>query len=337
MSKVVPLFVSSCLILSLAAAAPSASAAVLDLPLEQEMLRADATERIPVVIMMDDPGFSPEVVQRLSRLDRGSRRAEGSVRLRNHAAFVQADLLAAMERLVREGRAESPRPLLAASAVAARVTPSGIRDLLLEPGVRIIRWDPPVPEERMVDRGPEPAGGWGAIQGEPGRDDPQVWWQLDAVNAPECWSAGYDGSGVIVAVLDSGVDYEHPDLAPRIFSNSAEIPGNAIDDDENGFVDDVRGWDFVDGDNDPMGFGVSDHGTLVAGIVAGDGTSGIRTGVAPGATILPIRVVGASWSAIFEGIDYAILMGADIIQMSVSQKWRFTPKPDFAAWRAAAD
>ena len=179
---------------------------------------------------------------------------------------------------------------------------------------------------------PDPFGDDG-----PKRFDREVWWQLTKVRAPECWTLGYDGTGILVAVLDSGVDYNHADLIDHMFVNLLEIPDNLVDDDLNGFVDDVRGWDFVESDNDPMGFGQNDHGTLVTGIVAGDGTSGTNTGVAPGATLLPVRVVGGSWSTIIEGIDYAIALGADVIQMSVSQKWRYYPKPDYAGWRQAAD
>lgn len=337
MSRLVSILFLVCVLTGALPGARPAEAALLDAELESVLLRSDETEMVPVMIHLEDEGLPRHLIERLCRLDRHGRRTEGAARLRDRVAFAHADLFAAIDLLEEQGRAGRRQPLYAANAIALTITPSALRDLLVRPGIRTVRWDPPVPVAQMEDRGTMPPGGWSTIQADPGRPDPQVWWQLDAVHAPACWSAGYDGSGVVVAVLDSGVDYTHADLAARIFSNAGEIPDNGIDDDENGFIDDVRGWDFVDNDNDPMGYGQTDHGTLVAGIVAGDGTSGIRTGVAPGATILPIRVVGASWSAIFAGIDYAILMGADVIQMSVSQKWRFTPKPDYASWRAAAD
>ncbi|MCA9139249.1 MAG: S8 family serine peptidase, partial [Planctomycetales bacterium] len=94
-------------------------------------------------------------------------------------------------------------------------------------------------------------------------------WNINAVAAPESWAAGYRGQGVTVAVIDTGVDLDHPDLINSLYVNPGEIPGNGIDDDHNGFVDDVTGFDFVSGDARPDdGNG---HGTHVAGtIAAGD-------------------------------------------------------------------
>ncbi|MCC7142427.1 MAG: S8 family serine peptidase, partial [Candidatus Eisenbacteria bacterium] len=125
-------------------------------------------------------------------------------------------------------------------------------------------------------------------------------------------------------------------LADHIFSNPGEVPGDTLDNDNNGKIDDIRGWDFVNEDNDPMDI-FPYHGTAVAGIVAGDGTGGQSTGIAPDATILPIRASGGQWSDIFEALDYAVDMDVDVIQMSVSQKWQGSPKPDYAAWRTAVE
>ena len=105
-------------------------------------------------------------------------------------------------------------------------------------------------------------------------------WNLNAINAPEVWARGYTGSGVVVAVIDSGVDYRHPELANNMWVNSGEIAGNGRDDDGNGYVDDYRGWDFADNDNNPLD--IHGHGTHVAGIIAaakdGAGTTGVASG-----------------------------------------------------------
>lgn len=144
-------------------------------------------------------------------------------------------------------------------------------------------------------------------------------WGVNLVNAPEAWAAGYRGSGVTVAIVDSGVDLDHPDLVDNIWVNTDEILGDGIDNDGNGFVDDRYGWDFVSGDNDPDdGNG---HGTHVAGIVAAANNGVGVIGVAFDAEIMPIRVLNNAGSGsnfgVARGIRYAVDNGADIINLSL--------------------
>ena len=126
------------------------------------------------------------------------------------------------------------------------------------------------------------------------------------------------GKGTVVAVIDTGVDYTHKDLADNIWVNEGEIPGNGIDDDSNGYVDDVHGVDFVDGDSDPMD--EHGHGTHVAGIIAMTPGNGGGVGVAYGAKIMCVRAGQANGSFastdIAKAIKYAADNGADVINMS---------------------
>ena len=144
-------------------------------------------------------------------------------------------------------------------------------------------------------------------------------WNLNAVNSPEVWAQGFTGEGVIVAVLDTGVDYTHPDLDDNIFVNSGEIAGDGIDNDGNGYVDDVHGFDFAYFDADPSD--VDGHGTHVAGSIAAERNGFGTTGVAYDATILPVKVLrdngAGSSNATAAGIRYAVDVGADVINLSL--------------------
>lgn len=129
--------------------------------------------------------------------------------------------------------------------------------------------------------------------------------------------AGGDSS-VIVAVIDTGVDYNHIDLKQNIWINKLETPGNGIDDDKNGYVDDVYGWNFVGNNNDPMDD--NGHGTHVAGIIGAANNDIGVTGVAYNCKIMPIKAGNSSGyfnnSDIASAITYAYMNGADVINMS---------------------
>lgn len=143
-------------------------------------------------------------------------------------------------------------------------------------------------------------------------------WALPKINAPEAWDAS-TGGGVVVAVVDSGVDGAHPDLASRMWSNPGEVPGNGLDDDGNGFVDDAGGWDFANEDNDPADD--AGHGTHVAGTVAAAGDNGLGVvGVAFGARLMPVKGLDAGGggyaSDLAAALVYAVDNGARIINAS---------------------
>lgn len=155
--------------------------------------------------------------------------------------------------------------------------------------------------------------------------------QADAdIDATDAWDIETGGE-IIVGVCDSGVDYTHEDLAANIFINPNEIPDNGIDDDNNGLIDDVRGWDFGDDDNDPMD--AHGHGTHVSGTIAAVGNNGIGvTGVNWNAKILPLKIVdsqGEGFTApAAKAIEYAILMGARVTNHSWGSGNPFQPLND---------
>ena len=133
-------------------------------------------------------------------------------------------------------------------------------------------------------------------------------------DAPEAWDVTTGSRSVVVAVVDSGLDVTHPDLAANIWTNPGEIAGNGIDDDHNGFVDDIHGWNFVDNTpNVQDGYG---HGTHVAGVVAAAGTAGVSAaGIGWNVSLMALKFqdntgLGFTGAAI-AGIQYATMMRRD--------------------------
>ncbi|NBP89542.1 MAG: peptidase S8, partial [Planctomycetia bacterium] len=131
------------------------------------------------------------------------------------------------------------------------------------------------------------------------------------IDATEAWQVSTGSRDVIVGVVDSGIDYTHPDLAANIWVNPGEIAGNGIDDDGNGFVDDVHGYDFVNDDGDP--FDDNGHGTHCAGTIGGVGNNGIGvTGVNWEVSLMGLKFLDAggsgSTSDAIQAINYATMM-----------------------------
>ena len=152
-------------------------------------------------------------------------------------------------------------------------------------------------------------------------------WGRDLIKAPEVWAKGLTGDGIVVAIIDSGVDYNHPDLTGNIWSNAGENgvdaigknkASNGVDDDGNGFVDDFRGWDFANNDNDPMDD--NSHGTHISGLLAAKRDGVGITGTAPTAKIMPLKILNSTGvgkiTDEINAINYAVANGAKIINVS---------------------
>ena len=148
-------------------------------------------------------------------------------------------------------------------------------------------------------------------------------WGLAQIGAENAWNISTGSSSIIVATVDNAIEIGHPDLVNMIWTNPGEIASNGIDDDGNGYIDDVNGWDVGDDDNNPNPLNTNwDHGTHVAGTTGAETDNG--TGVSSigfGITIMPVKATsnGASYNAVtngYDGIYYAALNGADVINCS---------------------
>lgn len=149
------------------------------------------------------------------------------------------------------------------------------------------------------------------------------------INAPTAWDITTGSSSVVVAVIDTGVDILNEDLRENIWQNLKEIPNNGLDDDNNGFIDDIHGWNFVEDNNDVRVSAISvmddsgavSHGTILSGLIGAVGDNNLLgTGLNWHIKIMPIRAIssdgGGSLGNVAKAINYAVNNGADIISIS---------------------
>ncbi|HEX6652700.1 MAG TPA: S8 family serine peptidase, partial [Thermoleophilaceae bacterium] len=254
------------------------------------------------------------------------------VRFRDHAG---ASARAAARRSVE---ASSTRRLLLANTQVLRVPAGTARAASreLERLDSVVWAEPNLPVKAGAATGDDPYFDqlWGlentgqTVQGHAGLPGVDV-------NALQAWDVTR-GAGTVVAVVDSGVAADHPDIHDAIWTNTDEVPDNGEDDDGNGLVDDVHGWDFWDWDNEPDDY--HSHGTHVAGTIAAraNNKTGIA-GVAPEAKVMPVRVLNDSamgrTADVANGIAYAALNGADVINVSIGT----APEPDSPPSQAERD
>lgn len=155
-------------------------------------------------------------------------------------------------------------------------------------------------------------------------------WYLNRIGFNYVWNKNFIGDDVVVAVIDSGIDINHPDLSGKIWFNKFEIKDNKADDDHNGFIDDVNGWDFVSNSSNPLPQIIAssnedglNHGTMISGIIGANTNNGLGiSGIAQKVKIMPLKALNEKGegkiSDVIRAIDYAVNNGADIINLSFS-------------------
>jgi subtilisin family serine protease len=303
---------------ALLANAPSASAA---LPPASSAVVNDATGGAPLTFAPGTAAKPPRyatdhVLVRFSGQDTSTQRAEVAGRAHGH---------------ITENFARVPGLAKVQLANGTSVN-SAIASLRGQPGVMYAEPDYVVSDAATTPNDTDFPQEWGlnntgqtvdGVAGTPGDD----------ISATKAWDLTTGSTSIKVAVIDTGIAIDHPDLAANIWTNPGEIAGNGVDDDHNGFVDDVHGWNFVDNNNNVMD--ENGHGTHVAGTIGAIGNndtagSGSTDGVGVNwhVSIIPVRVLDATGSGLVSdevnGINYAVANGARVVNMSLSRAGGFS-------------
>jgi subtilisin family serine protease len=306
------------------AAAGPAIAGLLPPNLRDALVAAGPAEYVPVVVLMEEFPEQRQLMDEVRGMTRERRRAHVVTTLKALTLRSQRPLRSLLASEEERGHARNVRVLWGVNGVALEATSGAIERLAELPEVRSILYD-------RATAHPDAASSTGSEYSGP-NPEAAVAWEVIAHGAKQVWDdLGYTGAGVVVAVIDTGIDRTHPDLADHIWTNLGEIAGNGLDDDGDGHIDDNWGWDFCL-DSPPV---AGTHGTQVAGQVAGDGTGGTVTGMAPDAELMSLGIDCDTPSRAWQASDYAIEHGADVITQSYS--WWWTDRPNYAGFRRQAD
>ncbi len=303
----------------------------IDAALTQHLASIDAAEPVRCILVLEERWDTTALVRASGALPVRERAGRVRDELRERATRSRAALDLEVGRLADRGLVQRAAPLWNVNALRLTATRAAIEELAAHPSVALARWDPVLPGEATRDATAAPLAPLvPLVPFAPGGSPPA---ELNIVQhqAPDAWSLGIDGGGVLVLEIDDGVANNHPALSQAIWSNPNEV-ANGLDDDGNGYVDDLWGWDFASNDNSPYGTG---HGTNVAGILCGDGANngGVVTGMAPGIDLAVARIF--SEGDVLEAMQYAVDIGARVVSCSHSIKFPFDPA--YHLFRQAAD
>ncbi len=309
--------------LSAQTASGGRAATKIDPPLQAAIESGQATR---VIVLGRSQLFAPvgglEGFQRQHTSDdRRTLRAEVIATLKRNATEQQGRILRAL------GRQHADQSLWILNALSLELTPAEIQTAsTLDDVLFIYAGGELVPTGRA-----DAARGMLLLQSAaaPGFSPvgKRVAWNVAHANAPRVWTElGNTGAGAVVAVLDNGANYAHTDLRHNLWHNADEVPNNGVDDDQNGYIDDVYGYDFGSGSPDVRDTGgPRQHGTMTSGMVLGDGSGGTITGVAPRAQLMLLKITGGNVDAggnrpigAALAYQYAIENGADVLSMSFS-------------------
>ncbi len=258
------------------------------------MNRRSDDERIEVVVLMKAQYDRSQLCRRADYFpSRAERRAYVVNELKSFTEASQHDLKRILAEMESHGLVSSVRSLWSANTLYFEATKTALLDLSERTDIETIslniqhQW---IPESETQ---------------KPTSATREVTPNITQVNADQVWELGYTGEGVVVAVVDSGVNYDHLDLADHLWDGGEEFPHH--------------GYDIVNDDDDPMDD--KGHGTHCAGTVCGDGTAGSLTGIAPDVTLMCVKSIrGDGFGGavnIAGGMEWSVEHGCDLISMSL--------------------
>ena len=267
---------------------------VIEKELREEMTVRGSNELISVNIIMKAQYDQQEMRRKASVYTTKAEKRNFVVNeLKSFSEATQSSVLDEIKNLSKAYSVENVKSFWIANMITCEVTKDVIEELALNDDILIIGFNR---QQYMLfdDEIPVPAEGTKGLTQN-----------ITQVNADDVWEAGYTGEGVVVAVVDTGVNYNHLDLADHLWDGGEEFPHH--------------GWDCVNNDNNPMDD--HGHGTHCSGTVCGDGTAGTQTGMAPDATLMCVKVLNSSGNGslaqITGGIEFAVEHGADLFSMSL--------------------
>jgi serine protease AprX len=336
-------WVGPLLIIFLGITFASATASIITSQLAEKMDSSDPDELIPIYIIMEYQAEPHDLMAAVKGLEKAEHRRMVADRLKEIARREQAEVLAILKKAQAQGQAERIRPIPLGNTVACKATRNVIDLLAATAGINYIQWDQRTKvlretgaERRSRALRQASRSGSGADQVAGISEDSrageaitsaskEIVWGITKINADDVWALGYTGDGIVVGHLDTGVNYNHLDLRDHMWDGS-------------GVGMPHHGYDFVNGDTDPMDD--EGHGTHTAGTIAGDGTAGSQTGVAPDAQIMVFKIWDSggygTQSDAWDAMWYSMNWGADIVSMSGG--WLHDgPLTDLCSWRVKCD
>jgi subtilisin family serine protease len=303
------------LVLLLSALSPIMGQTLLTGKLTAHLEQVSADDMVRINITLKDKYDSQELLRHAQTLLGEARRQYVVAALKDFSILSQRGVVAQLNQQQRSQQVNQVTTYWIANVINCYATSEAISQLAKRNDIESIDYD----ETRML-LDPAERKNAVAMEGVPGSRE--ITWNVVKINANAVWALGFNGEGVIVSVLDTGVNYDHLDLKTHVWQ-SDEYPNH--------------GYNFNANNNNPKDD--NGHGTHCAGTVAGDGTSGSQTGVAPAATIMCVKVLDAGGSgnesAVWSGIQFSVEQGAHV--MSLSLGWLHDWGPNRRVWREAFD